>query len=508
MSENFNKNRIVKNSLLLYVRMLCVVYINLWATRLVLANLGIEDYGIYGVVGSAVSMFAILNGGLTNAINRFLAFELGKENGDLNKVFCNCLNVVTFFSVVTLVVLESVGIWFLDNKLQIPDAKRSVAFWLFQFSAIGCVVNLLSIPYNAMIIAKEKMGAFAYISIIQVVLNFISVYVLKYIADNRLFWYALMSLGVAVLFRIINQAFCRLKFPESKYHICHSAEIVKAIGKFMGYSMIDGICGVAYTQGGVFIMNMAYGVVINGVYGIAIQVKNYILGFSQNIQKALEPQIVKSYAAHDDYHFCQLVNKGSLFQMLLSMLLMIPLLLRTHQILELWLVTVPDHLCHFVRIIIFTSLIYAITCPVITGALASGKIKRFLFTGDVIYIAALGIFYILTLNGISVDRLVVGMFLVELIIAVCRIYLLSTIANFRVLDFVRQTVLPGLGVGLATFFAMFFLDSYIPKTLWGLLLHLCASSSLLIILAFMFCFSGKERKTLISMVTKRFYNKR
>ncbi len=508
MTENYNKNRIVKNSLLLYVRMLFTMWINLWATRLVLVNLGVEDYGIMGVVGSTVTMFAVLTGGLTNAINRFLAFELGKEGGDVNKVFCNCINIVTLLSVVTLLLLESVGLWFLNNKLQIPEAKTNVAFWLFQFSTIGCMVNILSIPYNALIIAKEKMGAFAYISIIQVVLNFLSIYVLKYIDGNRLFWYSLMLLGVAVLFRLINQLYCRIKFRESKYHFCHSPEIVKSIGKFMGVSMIDGIVNVIYGQGCIFIINIAYGVYINGIYAIAAQVKTYVQTFSQNIQKAIEPQIIKNYAAHDDGHFNQLINKGSVFQMILSMLVMIPLLIRTQQILSLWLGTVPDHLCHFVRIVVFISLIYAVTCPIITGALATGKIKKFLMICDGIYAASLAVFYIVSLKcGISIDWLVIGFVLVELIIAVYRAYCLSVISNFRALAFVKHSFLPCLTVGIVSYLAMWYLNKCVPNSTLGLLCFVGISCILTAAMAYRFCFSKTERESLKILVITTLKNK-
>ena len=507
MSENYSKNRIVKNSLLLYVRMLFTMWINLWATRLILSNLGVEDYGIYGVVGSTVSMFAVLNGGLTNAINRFLAFEMGKEKGNVKNVFCNCINIVMCLSVVTFVILESIGLWFLNNKLQIPETKKDVAFWLFQFSTIVCVVNLLSIPYNAMIIAKEKMGAFAYISIIQVVLNFVSVYILKYIDENRLFWYALFLLGVAILFRLINQTYCRLKFTESKYHFCYSSEIVKSIGKFMGVSMIDGVVNVIYSQGCIFIINMAYGVIINGVYAVASQVRGYVLTFSQNIQKAIEPQIIKNYAAHDDYHFNVLINKGSMFQMLLSLMVMIPLLIRTQQILELWLGTIPEHLCHFVRVVIFMSLIYAITCPIITGALATGKIKKFLLAGNGIYLTALLAFYVLSLKNINIDHLVLGFVIVELIVAIYRIYRLSVISNFNLLAFVRQTFTPCLTFGLVTFIIMFYLNDYISNTFLGLLFHVCVCTSFIIMLAYILCLSKTERKGLNIFIMNKIKNK-
>ncbi len=502
MTGNYNKNRIVKNSMMLYVRMLFTMWINLWATRLVLANLGVEDYGIYGVVGSAVSMFAVLNGGMTNVINRFLAFELGKQNGDVNKVFCNCINIVICLSIVTLIILESAGLWFLNNKLQIPEAKVNVALWVFQFSTIVCIVNFLSIPYNAMIIAKEKMGAFAYISIIQVVLNFLSIYVLKYIEEGRLFWYAFFLLGVAILFRIINQFYCRFKFKESKYHFCHSTEIVKSIGGFMGYSMIDGVVNVIYAQGCVFIINMAYGVFVNGVYAIASQVRGYVLTFSQNIQKAIEPQIIKNYAAHDDYHFNLLINKGSMFQMLLSLVVMIPMLLRTRQILSLWLGHVPEHLCFFVQMILFISLIYAITCPIITGALATGKIKKFLLVCNCINIISLLVFYILSHYGLMVEQIVCGFVFVELLIALYRVFRLAAISNFKLLYFVKNTFLPCLIVGLVTYCLMLMLNRYFSETIVGLVFYAVVSTLFIGVLSYIICLSKKEKALINSLILK------
>ena len=170
MSDNFNKNRILKNSLLLYVRMLFTMWINLYATRLVLQNLGVEDMGVYGVVGSIVSIFSVFTGGITSAVQRFITFEAGLKEGNVNKVFCTSLNVIFILAGILLVALESAGLWFFYNKINIPEASQEAAFWVFQFSILTCLINLVSIPYNALIIAREKMNAFAGISIIQVIL--------------------------------------------------------------------------------------------------------------------------------------------------------------------------------------------------------------------------------------------------------------------------------------------------------------------------------------------------
>lgn len=254
MSENFSKERIVKNSLLLYVRMLFTMWLNLYATRLTLANLGIEDMGVYGVIGSIVSLFTVFTGGITSAVQRFITFELGLKDGQPNKVFCSSLNVIFILSGLMLVLLEVGGLWMLENKVNIPEASRAASFWVFQLSVLTCLVNLISIPYNALIIAHEKMNAFAVISIVQVVLNFLAAYSLSLFENNRLLLYAIMLAAASVLVRILYQIYCHRKFGEARYHREIDWDKIKAIGKFTGVSTISGVLSVMSGQGIIFII--------------------------------------------------------------------------------------------------------------------------------------------------------------------------------------------------------------------------------------------------------------
>ena len=219
MSDNFNKNRLAKNTILLYVRMLFTMWLNLYTTRLTLANLGVEDMGIYGVVGSIVSMFAVFSGGMGNAVQRFLTYEIGRDNGDPNKVFCSCLNVIFLLSGIIFILLEVGGLWFLHTKINIPAESMDAAQWVFQISVLTCIVNLISIPYNSLIVAHEKMNAFAAISILQVILTCASVYCLSYFPTGRLLIYAILMATISILIRITYQIYCHRKFPEVHYHM-------------------------------------------------------------------------------------------------------------------------------------------------------------------------------------------------------------------------------------------------------------------------------------------------
>ena len=259
------------------------MWINLYATRLVLQNLGVEDMGVYGVVGSIVSLFTVFTSGITSAVQRFITFELGLKNGQPNKVFCSSLNVIFILSALMLLLLEIGGLWMLYHKVNIPETSRAASFWVFQLSVLTCIVNTISIPYNALIIAHEKMNAFAIISIIQVTLNFLAAYCISLFDDNRLLIYAILLASVSMLIRLLYQIYCHRKFSEARYHLNIDWTTVKQIGKFTGVSTVSSGLQVISSQGIVFIINLTFGVTINAVYTIALQLKNAILSFSLKV---------------------------------------------------------------------------------------------------------------------------------------------------------------------------------------------------------------------------------
>ena len=286
MPKNFNKNRILKNSLLLYLRMLFTMWLNLYATRLVLNNLGVEDMGVYGVVGSIVGMFTIFTSGITSAVQRFLTYELGSQKGNMNNVFCSSLNVIFILAFCVLLLLEIIGVWVLYHKINIPTSSMQAAFWVFQLSTLTCIINMISIPYNALIIAHEKMDAFAFISILQVILNCSAAYCLSFISNERLLMYGIMMAGISILIRIIYQLYCHSHFKETHYHWKIDPELLKSISKFAGISTSSSILQMISTQGITFVINWTFGVTINAVYVIALQLKNSILSFALNLLKA------------------------------------------------------------------------------------------------------------------------------------------------------------------------------------------------------------------------------
>lgn len=499
MSENFSKERIVKNSLLLYVRMLFTMWLNLYATRLTLANLGIEDMGVYGVIGSIVSLFTVFTGGITSAVQRFITFELGLKDGQPNKVFCSSLNVIFILSGLILVLLEVGGLWMLENKVNIPEASRAASFWVFQLSVLTCLVNLISIPYNALIIAHEKMNAFAVISIVQVVLNFLAAYSLSLFENNRLLIYAVMLAAASLLVRILYQIYCHHKFSEAHYHWEIDWRRVKEIGKFTGISTTSGALQILSSQGIVFVINLTFGVAINAVYMIALQLKNAILSFSLNILKAISPQITKTYANSEISAYKNLVINGSKMEVFFIYFIMIPFLFRTEYIMTLWLGEVPDYAVFFAQCTVFLSLIYAAFEPIRAAVLATGRIKHFMLMPDTLYLLVLPMAYVVGHITANPFFLIASLVLFEIFICGLRILLAMRVTAFNLFELFKGIVIPCFFVALFDGFICYGISLLFPDSFLGLIGFVFFNCICLLGLIFVVALSQSERKQLLLM---------
>ena len=501
MSENFSKERILKNSLLLYVRMLFTMWLNLYATRLTLANLGIEDMGVYGVIGSIVSLFTVFTSGITSAVQRFITFELGLENGQPNKVFCSSLNVILVLSGIMFVLLEVGGLWMLENKINIPEASRDASLWVFQLSALTCIVNTISIPYNALIIAHEKMNAFAVISIVQVMLNFGAAYCLSLFENNRLLIYAILLAAVSVFIRLVYQIYCHRNFEEAEYHWGIDRETVKQIGKFTSISSLSGVLQLVSSQGVVYIINLTFGVAINGVYTIALQLKNSIQSFSFNILRAISPQITKTYANHEISTHKKLVLMGSKMEVFFTYFIMIPFLFRTEYIMYLWLENVPAYSVTFVQCSVFLSLTYAAFEPIRTAVLATNRIKNFMLIPDSLYLLVLPIIYAVGRLTNNPTYLIIALVLYEIFICGIRTWFAIRVTDFKGIELFRKVVVPCVVVALCDCIICYGLSFLFPETLLGLI-GLVFGNCVCLIAVILFCALSQTERNQLYMICK------
>lgn len=504
MSDNFNKNRIIKNSLLLYVRMLFTMWINLYTTRLVLQNLGVEDMGVYGVVGSIVSIFSVFTGGITSAVQRFITFEAGLKEGNVNKVFCSSLNVIFILAGILLIILESVGLWFFYTKINIPEASKDAAFWVFQFSILTCLINLVSIPYNALIIAKEKMNAFAFISIIQVILNCMAAYFISLLND-RLLWYALFMLLASFIVRLTYQVYCRVHFPESHYQRGIDKVLLKEIGKYTGVSTTSGVLQMISGQGLTLVINWTSGVALNAVYNIALQLKNSILSFAMNLFKAIAPQITKTYANGEMEHYKTLVYTGSKLEIFLIYFVIIPFLFRTEYIMKLWLGnSLPPYTVEFAKCIVFISLLYAAFEPIRTAVLATNKIRNFMLIPESFYLLVLPISYLSYYINQEAQLLIISIVCMDILTACLRIYLASRVSVLSIKKIVTLIILPALLVAICSCIVCYLLNNICNNNIEGLSTLLFLNSILLMLIIYMIGLSKPERKV-INVLLSNFF---
>lgn len=507
MSENFNKNRILKNSLLLYVRMLFTMWINLYTTRLVLQNLGVEDMGVYGVVGSIVSIFSVFTGGVTSAVQRFITFEAGLKEGNVNKVFCSSLNVIFILAGILLIILESVGLWFFYTKINIPEASKGAAFWVFQFSILTCLINLVSIPYNALIIAKEKMNAFAFISIIQVILNCMAAYFISFFND-RLLWYALFMLLASFIVRLTYQGYCRIHFPESQYHRGIDKVLLKEIGKYTGVSTTSGVLQMISGQGLTLVINWTSGVALNAVYNIALQLKNSILSFAMNLFKAIAPQITKTYANGEMEHYKTLVYTGSKLEIFLIYFIMIPFLFRTEYIMTLWLGnSLPPYTVEFAKCIVFISLLYAAFEPIRTAVLATNKIKNFMLIPESFCLLVLPISYLCYYYTQSPIWLIVSIITMDILTALIRVYFAVRVTVLQIKELIEKILMPVTFVAVISSVICYFLHLVCSNNLLGMCLLLIVNSFLSLIVIYLMGLTNLERNLINKLTFQIIKNK-
>ena len=373
-----NNKRIAKNTLLLYFRMLFMMAVSLYTSRVVLNALGVEDFGIYNVVGGVVAMFSMLSGSLSSAITRFITYELGTGNQEnLKKIFSSSVTIQIGLAVLIILFAEAIGVWFLNVKMNIPDARITAANWVFQFSILTFAINLISVPYNASIIAHERMSAFAYISILEAIGKLAIAFLIVISPMDKLIFYAILMCAVALIVRLAYGAYCKRHFEECTYRFIFDKDLLKRMFGFAGWNFIGASSAVLRDQGGNVVINLFCGPTVNAARGIAFQVNSAIQGFVSNFMTALNPQITKSYASGDREYMDRLVCRGARFSYFLLFLFVVPIVCEADYILLLWLKTVPDHAPVFLRLTLFGALMTLLGNSMLTAISATGHIKRY-----------------------------------------------------------------------------------------------------------------------------------
>lgn len=379
MQKTKDNKRIVKNTLYLYFRMVIVMLVTLYTSRVILMSLGVQDFGIYNLVFGVVAIFNVVNGALTDASLRFITFELGKGGrADVNAVFSHTVMLHFLLAIAIFAIAESGGLWFMYNKLIIPENRLNAAFWIFQFALASLFILIISVPYNALIIAHERMKAFAFISIIDVVAKLVAAFLLLIEGPyDKLILYGFLMLISQIIQRILYTIYCKREFPNIRFHFCWNKQRIVELLKFATWTVYGNLAYIGTTQGISVLLGMFFLPVVNAARGIAVVVQGAVDSFVRSFQTAVNPQITKTYAAKEIEETVNLVFNSSKYSFYLMLLPLVPLILETNYILNIWLAEVPNHTVDFVRYALVISLFSTMRNPMEVAVKATGEIKHF-----------------------------------------------------------------------------------------------------------------------------------
>lgn len=436
--------------------------VSLYTSRVVLATLGVSDYGIYNVVGGVVAMFTFINSSMVNATQRFITFELGQGNKErLHTVFCTSLNIHAIISLIIVLLVETIGLWFLYNKMQIPDGRINAAFWTLQCSILATVVNVMSVPYNASIVAHEKMSAFAYISILEVTLKLLIVFLLVYSPFDKLILYAALILVVQLFIRFVYGNYCSRHFDETHYAFRLDKSLFKTMTSFAAFDLFGNLSVVARTQGINLLLNVFFGTLLNAAAGVANQVQGAVMGFGNNVLMAVTPQLIKSYSIKDFDRMNYLLYKFTLIVFILLLLLSMPILQEANYILGLWLKEVPAYAVSLCQLTLVFGVIANSFRLVSVGIEATGNIKRQSSILGCLYLSVIPIAYVMYRMGFAPET----SFVLNIIFVMIGVFINAAILHiqmkeFSLLMFCRKVVLKAIII-----FTAFYLCTLFAKNL-------------------------------------------
>lgn len=363
---------------MLYFRMFITMLVSLYTVRIVLETLGVVDYGIYNVVGSIVTMFSFLSSTMAAASQRFIAFDLGRNDIlHLKKTFSITMIIYGIIAIMIIVLAETVGLWFLHNKMDIPADRMGAAIWVYQFSIFTFLTTMLTVPYNAAIIAHENMKVYAWVSIIEVILKLIIVYLLVLFSYDKLKLYSILVFFVTVATTYIYRAYCKKMYSECRFSFYWDKHLFKEIIGYSGWNLFGAFAGVLNNQGVNIVLNLFFGPLVNAARGIAIQVSGVLTQFVSNFVVASRPQITKQYASGNNDQMLRLVYKSSKFSFLLLFIISLPIISETDFIFSLWLKNVPEYVVLFTRLIVISVLVDTFSFPLMAAAQATGKIAKY-----------------------------------------------------------------------------------------------------------------------------------
>jgi O-antigen/teichoic acid export membrane protein len=502
-SEHQNNKRIAKNTLLLYFRLLITMCVGLYTSRVVLNALGVEDYGVYNVVGGIVIMFSLFTNSLSAAISRFFAFALGKrDENQLKAVFSTSVNVQMFMALTIIALAEIIGFLFLDC-LNIPVERFYAANWVFHFAVLSFGINVISVPYNAAIVAHEKMSAFAYISILEAVLRLVIAFLISASPYDKLITYAILMVVVNLIIRITYGMYCRINFKECVYQFTFNKSLLKDMFGFAGWNFLGSGAYLFNTQGVNIITNIFFGVATNAARGVTNQVESVVKQFVSSFTTAINPQITKSYAAGNLDYMHSLVCRGAKFSYLLMLFFVVPLMYETEMVLGLWLKNCPPETSLFIRLSLIGTMLDMMGNSTANAAWATGNIKRYYIIVSSVGCLVFPLSWICFVLGCKAYFSYVIFAIVYFVLLFVKVFIIKDLINFPVSKFFKEVLLKVFPVTVLSFLPPLLIFCVMEPSIIRLLIITFISVLSVVSASFYFGLSKSEQTGIVLAVKSK-----
>ena len=500
MEVSNSNQRLITNTIYLYGRMILILFISVYTTRLVLKALGVVDFGIYNVVCGFVSIFSFLTVSLSNAIQRFYNYEKGKKQNSIVRVFNTALVMQIFLAIVVLVFVEPVGVWYINNVMVIPPERILTANFIFQFSIVSLVLVVLQAPFSAAVIAYEKMGYFAVVSLIDAILKLILVCVLIVVSGDKLLLYGIIILLISILNFLAYFLYVRIILNEISINFSWDKKLLKSMLSFSGWNIVETLAHTLKGQGVNVILNLFFGPVINTANGIATQTGDYLKGFSQNVITAFRPQLVQSYAQGNNSRVKKMMFSMSKFSYAMMLALVIPIIVEVNYILAIWLgeSSVTDYMPAFVILCLIFTTISTLNPPLTQVVHATGSLRKYQLTCAVIVGLIVPLSWLSLKLGFSPLYVYFVTILMTIVNQIASVIILNKIFPFNILDYIRAVVFPCLIMSLLCPLPSFAIKYCMAPSLFRLALVTLTSLIVCFFVFYFFVINKDEREMLRS----------
>lgn len=507
--ENSSNKRIIKNTAFLYVRMVVVMLISLYSSRLILQALGVDDYGLYNVVGGIVLLFSIINNALSAGSSRFITFELGKNDKErLNNTFSAAFFIHLLVALVVLILAETIGLWYVNNVMVVPSERLIAANYVYQFSIVTCMLSLTQVPYSAVIIAHEKMSIYAWVGIIDAVVKLVLLLLLVYVLKgDNLILYGLIIMLVTAGMQVFYRFYCRWHYPESKLVWVKDKSYYKSMVSFSLWDIMGAATIHGYSQGVNLLMNYFFSLAINAAKGVAYKVQHYVSLFSSNYLTATRPQIVKLYAEGNIDRMKKLVVETSRISFYLIIIVAIPLFIEAEYVLNLWLTEVPEKSALFLRLILIVSVLRSYATPIVHAVHATGNIKHLnLYSGGASILLNLPLTYLAYRLGAPAEYTFYILIGATFICNYIELYCLKKEVGFSIMKYTFHVYLNSFVVIIPAFIASFVICYIMPSSFLRLMGVVTITIFLVGVFAYIFGISHRTKEEIKNIVKSKFNN--